>query len=137
MFGGNGGKAGFASGRPVDAEAEIVELVDELTQGFSGAEIQLGRAAAVRIGGVEVILIANRTQARSPDMFSRCGVDPTSKKLIVVKSTNHFHAAFAPLAKEILYAESDGPLPRDYRQVPYGKIDRKLYPFVADPLGLD
>ena len=38
---------------------------------------------------------------------------------MVVKSTNHFMAAFGPIAKKVIYVDSDAPLPRDYRKVPY------------------
>ena len=32
------------------------------------------------------------------------------RKLLVVKSTNHFMAAFGPIAKKVIYVDSDGPL---------------------------
>ncbi|MDX6749861.1 M81 family metallopeptidase [Geminicoccaceae bacterium 1502E] len=132
-----GGKAGLASGQPIDAEVTVLKLVKSLTQSFSGAIIPLGDAAAIRVGGVDVLLNTNRTQGRAPDMFANCGIDPTVKKLLVVKSTNHFHAAFAPIAKDILYVDADGPLARDYRRVPFTRLERDLYPFHPDPLGLD
>lgn len=133
-----GGKAGFASGAPIDAEVEVLATVEALTQSFSGAVIPLGAAATVRLPGrVDVLLNAGRTQGRAPDMFSNAGIDPLAKKLLVVKSTNHFHAAFAPIAKEIIYVDAGGPLSRDYRKVPYTKLDREVWPMVEDPLGLD
>ena len=130
-----GGKAGPHSGAPVDAEVTVTRLAPEMTQRFSGAVIALGDCAALRIGGIDVVVNSRRTQGRSPDLFANLGIDPMARKILVVKSTNHFHAAFAPIAKEILYVESDGPLPRDHRRVPYTRIDRPMWPFVADPLG--
>jgi microcystin degradation protein MlrC len=130
-----GGKAGPHSGVPVDTEVTVTKLVNDMSQRFSGAVIPLGDCAALRIGGIDVVVNSRRTQARSPDLFANLGIDPLSRKILVVKSTNHFHAAFAPIAKEVLYVESDGPLARDHRRVPYTKIDRPMWPFVADPLG--
>ncbi|GAB4186211.1 MAG: M81 family metallopeptidase [Thalassobaculales bacterium] len=132
-----GGKTGAASGLPVDAEVEVIGLARDASQRFAGARIPLGDCAGLRIGGVEVVVNALRTQARSPDLFANVGIDPAARRILVVKSTNHFHAAFAPIAREVLYVESDGPLARDHRRVPYTRITRPMWPFVADPLAAD
>ena len=136
-----GGKVGAASGQPVDAEVEVIKLAPDARQRFAGGSVPLGDAAGLRIrngaGGVEVVVNSSRTQARSPDLFEVVGIRAREKKILVVKSTNHFHAAFAPIAKEIVYVESDGPLPRTYGRIPYTRITRPLWPMVEDPLGLD
>lgn len=132
-----GGKAGPRSGRPIDAEVTVTKLAENATQRFSGAFIALGNCAALRIGGIDVVVNSRRTQARSPDLFTNVGIDPKTKKILVVKSTNHFYAAFAPIAKEVLYVEADGPLPRDYAKVPYSRLTRPMWPLHADPLGLE
>jgi len=51
----------------------------------------------------------------------------------VVKSTQHFHAGFAPIAKAILYASGAGAMGRDFANVPYTKITRPWWPKVVDP----
>ena len=53
---------------------------------------------------------------------------PTERKLVVVKSTNHFMAAFGPIAQKVIYVDSDGPLSRDYRNIPYARINRPIWP---------
>ncbi|HEV1992430.1 MAG TPA: MlrC C-terminal domain-containing protein, partial [Candidatus Dormibacteraeota bacterium] len=55
-------------------------------------------------------------------------IDPMSKKLVVVKSTNHFMAAFGPIAKQVIYVDSDGPLSRDYRKISYTRVTRPIWP---------
>ena len=65
----------------------------------------VGDCAAVRVGGVDVVLIANRTQATGLELFTNLGIDPTQKKIVVVKSTNHFMAAYGPIAKKVIYVE--------------------------------
>ena len=76
----------------------------------------LGDCAAVRIGGIDVVLITKRTQALGLELFSNVGIDPLARKIVVVKSTNHFMAAFGPIAAKVIYVESDAPLARDYRE---------------------
>ena len=50
----------------------------------------------------------------------------------MVKSTNHFMAAYGPIAKKVIYVESDGPLARDYRKLPYTKLRRPIWPLDAE-----
>jgi microcystin degradation protein MlrC len=123
-----GGKIGPASGLPIDAKVTVIGLARDCWQSFGPAKVGLGDCAGVRIGGVEVVLISNRQQALGLELFTNLGIDPRSKKLVVVKSTNHFMAAFGPIAKKVIYVETDGPLSRDYRKVPYTRINRPIWP---------
>jgi microcystin degradation protein MlrC len=75
-----------------------------------------------------VVLISNRTQALGLELFRNLGIEPTERKLIVVKSTNHFMAAYGPIAKQVLYVDTDGPLARYYRRIPYTRVQRPIWP---------
>lgn len=123
-----GGKIGPASGAPVDATVRVIAVKHNCWQSFGPTLVPLGDCAAVRIAGVDVVLITNRTQALGLELFTNLGIDPRRKKLVVVKSTNHFMAAFGPIAKRVIYVESDGPLHRDYRRIPYTKVQRPIWP---------
>lgn len=130
-----GGKTGPASGQPLDLEVEVAGLADPGSQGFRGARVTLGRAAALRVLGTEtdILVISNRTQTFEPDIFTGLGVDPRAKDILLVKSTNHFHAGFAPIAERILYVAVPGIYPSDPRQTPYRRLGRPIWPIVADP----
>ncbi|MFY7961164.1 MAG: MlrC C-terminal domain-containing protein, partial [Elsteraceae bacterium] len=123
-----GGKTGPTSGLPIDAMVEVVGLKRDCWQSFGPTQSPLGDCAAVRIDGVEVVLITNRTQALGLELFSNLGIDPRAKKMLLVKSTNHFMAAFGPIAKKVIYIDADGPLKRDYSKIPYTKIARPIWP---------
>jgi microcystin degradation protein MlrC len=123
-----GGKIGPTSGAPIDATVAVVGLARDCWQSFGPTQVPLGDCAAVRVGGVEVVLITNRTQALGLELFTNLGIDPRAKKLVVVKSTNHFMAAFGPIAKKVIYIDSDGPLSRDPRKIPYTKVQRPIWP---------
>lgn len=123
-----GGKIGPASGAPVDATVEVIGLAEDCWQSFGPTKVPLGDCAAIRIGGIEVVLITKRTQALGLELFTNLGIDPRGKKLVVVKSTNHFMAAFGPIAKKVIYIDSDAPLTRDYRKVPYTRVQRPIWP---------
>jgi len=36
--------------------------------------------------------------------------------------------AFGPIASKVIYVDSDGPLARDYRRLPYAKVERPIWP---------
>ncbi|MFI5013244.1 MAG: M81 family metallopeptidase [Hyphomicrobiales bacterium] len=127
-----GGKIGPTSGAPIDADVKVTGLKRDCWQSFGPTQVPLGDCAAIRVGGVEVALISNRTQALGLELFTNLGIDPLEKKLIVVKSTNHFMAAFGPIAKKVIYIDSDGPLSRDYRKIPYTRVARPIWPLDAE-----
>ncbi len=127
-----GGKTAPTSGQPIDASITVTKLVRDATQTFVDARVALGDCAAIDLGGIEVVLISKRTQALGTDIFTGMGVAIGAKRIVVVKSTNHFHAAFAPLASRVLYCDSGGPIPRDHRMVPYTRVQRPIWPLDED-----
>jgi microcystin degradation protein MlrC len=123
-----GGKTGPTSGVPIDAAVTVTKLARDCQQSFGPTQVPLGDCAAIQIGGVEVVLIDNRTQALGLELFRNVGIEPTEKKLIVVKSTNHFMGAYGPIAKKVIYVDADGPLARDYTKIAYTRVDRPIWP---------
>lgn len=129
-----GGKMSAASGAPIDATVEVLACVENGCQTFAGAPVPLGRVAAVRdvASGVCAVLISVRAQAMGTDLFSNHGIDPMQAPILVVKSNQHFHAAYAKIARAVLYADGDGPQPRDYRLLAFAKVARPILPLDAE-----
>lgn len=134
-----GGKAGSEAGPPIDAEIEVIHLAQEGHQSFRASRVTLGRSATVRILGTEIdiVLISSRTQTYEPTLFSNQGVDYAGKEILLVKSTNHFHAGFDPVSSRIIHVDSPSSYPTKPAQTDYQKAGRDFWPKVADPLGLD
>ncbi|GGA94079.1 M81 family metallopeptidase [Allosediminivita pacifica] len=134
-----GGKAGAEAGLPIDADIEVRHLSEEGHQSFRASRVSLGRSATVRIIGTEIdiVLISSRTQTYEPTLFSNQGVDFTGKEILLVKSTNHFHAGFDPVSSRIIHVDSPSSYPTKPALTDYRKAGRDFWPKVADPLGLD
>jgi microcystin degradation protein MlrC len=132
-----GGKIGPASGDPLDLSVQVIGVQPNATQTFgpedSKATVQIGDAVAVHAAGIDIVLNAIRTQTFSPDCFTTVGIDPHQKRILVVKSAQHFYAAFAPIASEVIYLSSPGVLPPDHTKIPYKRIDLNMWPLVEDP----
>lgn len=119
-----GGKVGPLSGEPVDAEVEVLAVrEDGLQRGLTGKLSEaLGLAVAVRIGGIDVVINSIRQQVFSPECFTALGIDLSGKRLIVVKSTQHFQAAFALVAGAMIYCNAPGSLNMDLSTLPYRRL---------------
>src|SRR4029077_8858707 len=93
--------------RAVEPALEVIRGVPNAFQSFSGATVGIGDAASIRMGGVEAVLISTRAQGMGTDLFSNLGIDPKQRKILVVKSNQHFYASFSQIAAQIIYAEGD------------------------------
>lgn len=127
-----GGKMGPSSGRPLDLSVTVAKVVRNACQTFgsgAGRSVSpLGDAVVLRTGGIDIVVNSIRTQTLGADAFTNMGIDPRTRRILVVKSMQHFHAAFAPLARQVLYVDSPGALVSDVTQLSFRKADREKWP---------
>lgn len=125
-----GGKLGPMSGAPLDLVVTVRHLRTDATQPHiaDGCATALGRTAVIETQGIEIVLNEIRQQPFHPDAFASAGVDPWSKRLVVVKSSFHFYAGFAERAKTIIYCDAPGTLNSDATQRPYRHVQRPIWP---------
>ena len=129
-----GGKCGSTSGLPLDLTVTVRAIEAEHAQTAFGSRTPLGPSVWVSThDGVDIVLISRCQQVIGTDFFTGLGIDLSGKRAVVVKSTQHFHAAFAPLASRVLYADSPGLLTADIALLPLRRRDLNFWPRVADP----
>lgn len=128
-----GGKMGPASGKPLDVVATVTGIRADAHQDFAGSRIAMGDCAAIRCAGIDIVLSSKRSQAFGLEVFTNVGIDPRERKIVVVKSSHHFHAAYAPIASEVLYLESPGALQTGFGSIPYRKLQGPRWPLVENP----
>ncbi|MFN5156062.1 MAG: M81 family metallopeptidase [Betaproteobacteria bacterium] len=130
-----GGKCGPTSGQPVDLPVTVRAIREDHTQSLAGlARFDCGPSAWVQTAeGIDQVLISIRHQGYGTDLFTGLGIDLAAKRAIVVKSTQHFHAAFAPLAQEVLYVDTPGLLRSDFEHMDYRRRSLNYWPRVNDP----
>ncbi len=134
-----GGKAGPLSGQPVDVVAEVISVRTDACQALFGRgepSHPLGDSAAIRVGGVggvgdvEIVMNSIREQVFSPHCFTEHGIDPAARRIVVVKSMQHFMGGFAPIAAHVVRCDGPGVATLDMTQLPFRRVRRPL-------LGLD
>ena len=129
-----GGKCGRASGEPVDLVVTVRRVVPSHTAGgLSGGTVDYGASAWVSADGIDLVLTSIRAQTFAPDAFTGLGLTLDDKRLVVVKSTQHFYAAFAPIARDVRYVDAPGAIRPDYAGIPYTKRTDPYWPRVEDP----
>ncbi len=128
-----GGKIGAASGIPLDLKVTVRRIASGITQQFGHVPLSIGDAVWVSASSINLVLNTHRSQVFDPGFMFALGLDPRQCHLLVIKSTNHFHAGFAPLAKEILYVDGPGALQKDFATRTYLKAARPLWPATENP----
>jgi len=130
-----GAKSAPDTGNPIDKRVKIVKLVANAEMKFGESFAPFGDAAWIQFDGIDVILNSTRAQSFDPSLFSVMGIDPTQRKILLIKSTNHFYDSFAKIAAEIIYCSAGRPYPNTPATTNYRKARRTIWPMVADPLG--
>jgi len=98
---------------PFAAEDAVVALSDGRVTGrrgiFAGTAMTLGATAALRIGGITVVVISIRTQCADPAFLEHLGLDIGAARCVVVKSRGHFRGGFDEFFSHDRIVEVDAP----------------------------
>ena len=130
-----GGKSGAISGQPVDLQVTVRRLAYDGRQSFGkDAKSNTGHLAWLQsAAGIDIVVNTRRVQLFDPDALDKLGLNCADYRLIVVKSTQHFYAGFAPIASEVLYVTAPGGVRVDFVNLPLTKRKTPYWPKVADP----
>ena len=135
-----GGRSPWAR-TPLAASARVVRLTDGAFTNRGpigmGGPTRLGRTAVLRIDGVEVVVCERRQPTLDPELFRSVGIEPTARRMLAVKSSVHFRAAFGPLAVEIIEVETPGLSPSELAALPYRRVRRPIFPLDREVRYLD
>ena len=132
-----GGKMGPMSGDPLDLTVKVTAIAEDMVQEWpqqgDPMRIPCGDSVCLNCNGIDIIVSSKRGQPMSPDVFTNLGVDVTNKHILVVKSSQHFYAGFAPIASQIIYMAAPGAVAPRYTEIPFKRVDLHKYPWVEDP----
>ncbi|HNU12361.1 MAG TPA: M81 family metallopeptidase [Rubrivivax sp.] len=127
-----GGKISALSGQPLDLDCSVRRVAREHMQtGLANTPTAMGESALVECAGIEILLCSLRNQAMGTDLFTGIGCELASKRIVVVKSSQHFYASYALLGGPVIYAAAPGAVTMDLKTLPYRKIARPKWPIDA------
>ncbi|KPL53399.1 microcystin degradation protein MlrC [Prosthecomicrobium hirschii] len=122
-------------GGPLVLEGELRHLSDGRYVGeglmIGGLEGSFGPTAVLRVGGLDVLVIANAAQMLDLGQFRAFGIVPEKKRVLAVKSMQHFRAAFEPIAGRVIVCDGGALCSPDLTKLPYSRVRRPIFPLDA------
>ena len=122
--------------KPLKKNVLVKKIVKNAFQKFGKSLVPMGDCACITFNNIEIVLNSNRSQTFSTDVFEKLGIEISNKKILIVKSTNHFYNSFHPYVSHIIYASVNGIYPNDPKKNKYTKLKRKIWPIFSDPHSL-
>lgn len=127
-----GGKSDDCHGSPLELRAYVKSLTDGQFVTSSpmgrGTRVDLGRSARLQVEGVSIIVCSGRNQVFDEQIFLLHGIDVKAMRIVALKSSHHFRAAFEPLSARIVTVDSPGLSMSDFTSFPYANVRRPIFP---------
>jgi microcystin degradation protein MlrC len=135
-----GGKTDKLHGEPIQITGQVKIISNGRFIGKGpmarGLETNLGRTVVIDCNGIEIILTERRYAPIDLNLYYSLGINPTEKKIIVVKSAVHFRAAHEPIAKKIIEVDVPGIHGTRFAAFNYKKVRRPIFPLDVEMLGI-
>lgn len=136
-----GGKVDAWHGESVRVRGAVEHLTDgRFTTGgkdhfanIYGREVNMGRCARLRCGGVTLLLTERKTPPGDLEQLRSQGIAPEAQKIIVVKSTIAFRGAYEAIAGEIIEVDTPGLCAANLSGFTYHKLRRPIFPLDVFP----
>jgi microcystin degradation protein MlrC len=130
-----GGKHDRFHGDPVEVTGVIRRISDGtyIRKGpqWPGVEENMGPTVVLEVGGrhgIDLILTSYRAHPSDLEHFRSLGIEPTEKRILVLKSAAHYRAAFGPIATEILEVDAPGICHPYLERFTWKRLRRPIWP---------
>ncbi|MGO4171852.1 M81 family metallopeptidase [Bosea sp. TAF32] len=98
---------------------------------MGGLHASWGPCAVLHVGDVEILVTTIRAQMNDLQQFRAFGIDPAAKRVVALKSMQHFRAAFEPIAGKVIVCDSGALCTPDLTKLPYRRARRPIFPLDA------
>jgi microcystin degradation protein MlrC len=132
-----GGKTDASlGGGPLDLQATLVLRSDGryFADGpmTGGLDKTWGPTVVLRVDGIDILVTTLAAQMLDLAQFRAFGIEPSTKKVVGIKSMQHFRAAFEPIASKVIVCDSGALCSPHYASKPYHKVPRPIFPLDQD-----
>ena len=135
-----GGKHALSSLKRPGEPLKVSGRVKTLTDGqyrfrgpmARGERANMGAAAVLQVGGIEIAVISRHVEPFDINTLITLGIDPYSKKFLMLKSRVHWRAGLGELAGAVVECAGVGVCTSDYDSLSFHKVRRPIYPL--DPV---
>ncbi|HEV7260303.1 MAG TPA: M81 family metallopeptidase [Bosea sp. (in: a-proteobacteria)] len=119
-------------GGPLALTGTLVSVSDGAYIGdgpmLGGLRGNWGACAVLRVGDIEILVTTIRAQMTDLQQFRAFGINPAAKRVVGLKSMQHFRAAFEPIAGKVIVCDSGALCTPDLSKLPYKRVRRPMFP---------
>lgn len=123
-------------GGPLTLTGRIERLSDGAFRGdgpmIGGLDRSYGTTAVLKVAGIEILVVTEREQMLDLQQLRAFGIEPTARKVLALKSMQHFRAAFEPIAGKVIVCDSGALSTPNMSRRPYKRVRRPIWPLDAD-----
>lgn len=128
-----GGKTDPAvGGGPLALTGTLLALSDGAYVGdgpmLGGLAGTWGACAVLRVEGIDILVVSFPQQMLDLQQFRTFGIDPAAKRVVALKSMQHFRAAFEPIAGKVIVCDSGALCTPDLAKLTYVNVRRPIFP---------
>lgn len=93
-----------------------------------GLTMNMGTCGVLSVGSVDIVVISRHIEPFDPGCFRSLGIEPTSRRHLMLKSRVHYRVGFKPLVREVVECAGLGVCTSDYGEVTFHNVRRPIYP---------
>jgi microcystin degradation protein MlrC len=131
-----GGKTDMPSidkrGTPLEVTGRVRTLSDGewIVRGpmYTGVKVTMGPTAVLDTGKVQIVVVSRHHEPWDQGVFTSVGIDPKTKRYLLLKSRIHYRAGFAPLARATITCDGEGVTTSDNARLRFEHVRRPIFP---------
>lgn len=131
-----GGKTDMPSierrGEPLEITGRVRTLSDGewIVRGpmYTGVKVTMGPTAVLDTGKVQIVVVSRHHEPWDQGVFTSVGIDPKTKRYLLLKSRIHYRAGFAPLARATITCDGEGVTTSDNNLLRFERVRRPIFP---------
>jgi len=93
-----------------------------------GLSMRMGTTAVLSTGKVDIVVISRHIEPFDPGCFTSLGIDPKSRRFLMLKSRIHYRVGFRPIARAVVECAGRGVCTSDYSELRFEHVRRPIYP---------
>ena len=95
---------------------------------YTGVKVSMGPSAVLDTGKVQIVVVSRHHEPWDQGVFLSLGIDPKTKRYLLLKSRIHYRAGFAPLARATITLDGEGVTTSDNDRLRFERVRRPIFP---------
>ncbi len=119
-------------GEPLEVTGRVRTLSDGewIVRGpmYTGVKVSMGPSAVLDTGKIQIVVVSRHHEPWDQGVFTSLGIDPRTKRYLLLKSRIHYRAGFAPLARATITLDGEGVTTSDNGILRFERVRRPIFP---------